>query len=257
MKKSSRKQRRSLQNDYILMREIDENVMYLGSTTAPTKRELVASLKVSGTNLALKSTDEQIALMSRWRDLLSSLHYPIQILTQIVPLDISMIRAQYEGAGSGEEGETERQLRSEHLAFIQHVQESHTLFTRTSHILVPSRPSQFSASSIGTIFLDLLWPPRRKRRQRKQRQETFQHLQQQLDLRVRDLSRMLARMHLPSERLGGDSLLQFYASCVLAKRALSPLKPVIIRALDHALHPTPILLPPEPSENLWEGEPLV
>jgi hypothetical protein len=257
MKRSSKNQRRSLQNDYVLLREIQGNALYLGSPTAPTKRELVASLKVLGTNLALKSSHEQLSLISRWRDLLASLHYPIQILTRILPLDMQGYLAQFTGPAPTNETEKEQQLREEHIALIKDIEQSHTLYERSSHIVIPSRSTAIAIRSTNAFLQELFWPPLRKRRQRQQRQETFQQLHQQLDGRARDLSRMLARMRLSTERLGGETLLHFYASCVLAKRTLKPIKPPLIAALDHAFLPIPSLFPEAYSDGEETEQPLV
>ena len=88
----------SIQQHYVRAREVRGEVLCLFSAASPTRRAYRAILEVSALNFLLKAEDEQEALIERYRSLLKSLTFSVQIIVRHQRLDlrpsVARIRAQ-------------------------------------------------------------------------------------------------------------------------------------------------------------------
>src|SRR5205085_4063430 len=79
----------SVQRDLLLVRETSGDMLCLYAPSSPTRRSYRAVLEVAPINLALKSEDEQEAIIERFGALIRSLSYPLQVLVRNQRLDLS------------------------------------------------------------------------------------------------------------------------------------------------------------------------
>ena len=87
---SSRGRRRlgSVQQGYVAAEAVIGNVLVL-ATPNPSHRDYCAVLEVCSLNYALKTVGEQEAILAGYRAFLNGLTFPIQLLVQVRPLDLT------------------------------------------------------------------------------------------------------------------------------------------------------------------------
>ena len=87
----------SVQERFVHVREVHDQVLCLASDRSPTRRDYVTVLEVEGINYGLKSPEEQNAIIARYRALLNGLSFPLQILVRIFPLNLAPYLAHLTG----------------------------------------------------------------------------------------------------------------------------------------------------------------
>jgi type IV secretory pathway VirB4 component len=225
----------SLQQHYVRVREIMGDVLCLSSPTSPTRRTYRAVVEVSALNFLLKAEEEQEALVERYRQLLKSLTFPLQILLRHQRLDLrpylARIRAQIPHTS-----ETTQEIALParyspawpNLAtgledLLRQLGSRRTLIERHCYLVIPAPELPAPAKR----FL------RRKRRQA-EREELLARVLQELDIRVEMVQQQLAALGLRSRRIGGEELARFYQSCLVPERALEhPLTSEHFAAVGH------------------------
>src|SRR6266699_793628 len=95
----------SVQERFVHVREVHDQIVCLASDRSPTRRDYVTMLEVEGVNYGLKSPEEQNAIIAKYRALLNGLSYPLQILVRILPLNLAPYVAHLTGVSpAGQEG---------------------------------------------------------------------------------------------------------------------------------------------------------
>src|SRR5438045_1345588 len=79
----------SVQRDFVRLRETTGDMLCLYASTSPTRRMYRAVLEVTPINFLLKAEDEQEAIIERFRALIKSLTFPLQILVRNQCLDLT------------------------------------------------------------------------------------------------------------------------------------------------------------------------
>src|SRR5260221_11387248 len=80
---------KSVQRDILSVRETSGDMLCLYAPGSPTRRSYRAVLEVAPINLAIKTEDEQEAIIERFAALIRSLSYPLQVLVRNHRLDLS------------------------------------------------------------------------------------------------------------------------------------------------------------------------
>lgn len=238
----------SIQHHYVRAREVRGDVLCLFSATSPTRRVYRAILDVSALNFLLKSEEEQEALVERYRGLLKSLTFSLQILLRHQRLDlrpyVAQLREQIPHLPEvSEQVEASWQdLASGLEDLLRQLGSKKTLIERHCYLVIPAP--------------DLLAPSQRIWR-RKHRQEQHENLLaralQELEIRVEMVQQQLAALGLRSRRLGGEELARVYQSALVPERALErPLQTIHLGSVGHL--PRVKGRGPEPEEVLTLAE---
>lgn len=166
--------------------------------------ELRAVLITSSLNLALKSEDEQQAILLQFQNLLNSLEFPIQLFAEsrrlnIKPyLDILMER---------QENVVEDLLKiqiHEYIGFIRKFAEETNIMTKHFFIVVPYVPPASSAgSSIGSLFGGSGGSD-------KEAERTFDAARIQLEQRIATILQGLSRFGVRAQKLGTEEAVELF-----------------------------------------------
>lgn len=193
------------------------------STTASTQRYLdIAEIKencvilkdgslrgvvlVSSVNFALKSEDEQNALVAGYVEFLNSFEYPFQIIIQSRKLNIDAYLNQLRDQ---QKKLTNDLLRIQVAAYIQYVQELIELgqiMTKRFFVVVPYYPGTGKARSFWDRLKELFMPGSAITLQR----DTFVKYRKELDLRVGRVVGQLQSMGIASVALDTQGMIELY-----------------------------------------------
>jgi hypothetical protein len=211
---ASKSRRGSVQAEFVRLRDIAHTVLCLSSPTNPFQCEYRAILEVSATNFTLTSEEEQELIVAGYRAFLKSLTFPLQILVRSQQLDLKpYVQSVLEGSRSIQHG-TWRELAFSHAQYVRELAARRTLLEHRFYLIIPSD----QGSDTKQHALAGLLPFGNKGT--RNRTETLEKAQQQLDLRTEVISQQLASLGLQCRRLAGYELASLYYSCLTPDRAL-------------------------------------
>jgi hypothetical protein len=211
----------SVQTEFVRVRDIAHNVLCLASPTSTTQREYRAILEVSATNYTLRSEEEQESMIAGYRSFLKSLTFPIQILVRSQQLDLRpYVQSLLETSTTTMPDGTWRELALSHAQYVRELAARRTLLEHRFYLILPAD----QGSDTKQHALAGLVPFGKKGA--RNRSESLEKAQQQLDLRAEVIAQQLASLGLQCRRLSGYELAALYASCLTPDRALRyPLPP--------------------------------
>jgi hypothetical protein len=243
----------SVQQHFVHAREIMGEVLCLYAPLSPTKRSYCTILEISTINFLLKSSEEQDALVERYRSMLKALTFPVQIIVRNQPLDlqpyIALVQSQvptYQASEAiiplfqeeaslqnsaapfaGAEGTTGAkvwaQLAAGLEAFIQQIGSQRTLVERHCYLIIPAPDPVISSRRFAF---------RKKRRARQE--EITERCLQELAIRCDMVQQQLAALGLRTHRVVGEHLARVYQSFLSPARAFShPLQRAHLATVGH------------------------
>lgn len=135
---------------------------------------------VSSTNFALKSEEEQNALIAAYQNLLNSLDFPLQILIHSRILDISSYLEKLRSLEAGQTNELLRIQMSEYIEYVGRLVETANIMSKTFYVIVP-----YTAEAVKDTFSSKIAKIFNPAKTISNRQEDFQKaklgLQKRLD----------------------------------------------------------------------------
>ena len=199
MRNKKAKQAPPTQN-YLDIAEIREGIVVLKDGT------LRAVLMVSSINFALKSEDEQQAIIQGYMSFLNSLEYPIQIVIQSRKMNID--------AYLGSLGEAERATKNDALrnqildyrSFIQELVSLGEIMQKKFYVVIPYDP----LTDKGKGFFKRLGETLSPARILKLKSVQFAERKKQIDRRVSIIQGALQSMSLNSVQLDTQGLMELY-----------------------------------------------
>jgi hypothetical protein len=182
--------------------EIKENAVVLRDGT------LRAVLLVSSINFALKSDDEQTAIVSAYVGFLNSLEFPIQIVMQSRRLQI---QPYLDNLAKREREMTNELLRvqiADYRSFVKELVDIGQIMTKRFYVVVPYNPLTNKNTGFWTRFKDVLRPSGSVRLKEK----NFQERKKDLDGRVHHVTGGLESIGLTVAPLDTQALIELYYS---------------------------------------------
>ncbi|MEK9174907.1 MAG: hypothetical protein AAB725_02975 [Patescibacteria group bacterium] len=178
-------------------REIKDNIVILRNGG------LRAILMVSSINFALKSQEEQEAVINRFQDLMNSLDYTIEIVVQSRQLDIS----EYLGFLNERTGlQTNELLKiqtAEYINFIQELIKLTNVMSKFFYVVVSLSP----VAVLETGFLSKILP--KKKTEGPSRSDlNFENQKNTLQQRIDQITGLLSSMGLKAVPLEKESLIE-------------------------------------------------
>ena len=131
----------SKSQDFIPIDDIREGVVVLKNG------EYRGVLITSSHNLALKSDDEQLAIITGFQSFLNSLDFDVQVYIQSRRFDIAPYMASLKISLEKAENDLLRLQISEYIEFIQRFVSEHNIMTKRFFVIVPYLPSIMSGMS--------------------------------------------------------------------------------------------------------------
>ncbi len=119
-------------------------------------RSLRMVLMISSLNFALKSTDEQMAILGQFQNFLNSLDFHIQIFIQSRRLDIRPYLATLEERMAAQTNDLLKVQTREYIGFIKNFTSTTEIMTKSFFVVVPYTPAILTAGKskgfIGSFF---------------------------------------------------------------------------------------------------------
>ena len=163
-------------------------------------------LLVTSMNFALKSYDEQMAVMAQFQNLLNSLEFPVQIAIQSRRLDIRPYMASLEEKRREEQNDLIKMQITEYGQFIQNFTESVNIMEKKFFIVVSYTPAVFGKASnpVGMISSLLGATPTNTVMD----DQTFEEIKSQLEQRTDLVAAGVTRTGLKAVRLGTEETIE-------------------------------------------------
>ncbi|GHO49188.1 VirB4 family type IV secretion system protein [Ktedonospora formicarum] len=222
-----RQKHRWVQEDIIKARAIHQQILCLASET-PGCFDYATVLQVEGICYDLKGEDEQHLINELYQAFLASLPYDIQILWRVLPLDIQQYGSQFtlseratHTQGAAPIAETAQEpwhpVADDHATLLSHLGARRTLLERSLYLLLKIEGAPHRQVPVWQRWMHA------SHTRHSSQAEAFEQAKMELDVRVREVSRLLSNMGLAVKRLEGTRMLtRFYASCVLHARQSLP-----------------------------------
>ncbi len=191
--------------DFVPIKEIRDGVVVLKDGSM---RALVLT---SSLNFALKSSDEQNAIILQFQNFLNSLDFSVQIFIQSKKLDIRPYIALLEERYKEQMTELMKIQTREYIDFIKTFVESSNIMTKSFFIVVPYAPPAISAGKNPlTGFMNKNKTADQKKDQKTLVNEEFEEYRSQLEQRVGVVEQGLVRCGIRVVELGTEEVVELY-----------------------------------------------
>lgn len=167
---------------------------------------LRAVLLISSINFALKSEDEQNALISNYVGFLNSLNFPLQIVAQSRKLQIQPYLDKLIQIERGLANELLKVQLADYRAFIKELVEIGQIMTKRFYVVVPYDPLSNKKKGFYARMKEVFKPAAAVR----MKEERFQERKYDLDSRVRQVSGGLEGMGLQVVQMNTQALIELY-----------------------------------------------
>jgi len=163
-----------------------------------------AILMTSSLNFALKSSDEQIAILSQFQNFLNSLEFSIQIFVQSRDLDIRPYIALLEDRFKQQDSELMRIQTREYIGFIKSFIEGANIMTKHFFIVIPY------ATSVIKRKKGLLSFGSKSKKSEEEESASFEESRSQIEQRVAVIEQGLARTGVRIANLGTEEIIELF-----------------------------------------------
>ena len=197
------KQKARAAQDFVPIKEIRDGVAILKN--GGLRLVLIAS----SVNFALKSEDEQTAMLLQYQNFLNSLDFHIQIFVESRKLDIRPYLETLEALEKDQLNDLLKIQTREYIEFIKKFTESTNIMSKTFFVVVPYDPPIFSQR---TGFLRRLFPGRPKESDNGGvgQVDNFDEQRTQLEQRAGVVEQGLARVGVRVVELGTQELVELF-----------------------------------------------
>jgi len=191
---------RSATQQYLDIAEIRDNTVIMRDST------MRSVLLISSINFALKSEDEQNAIISAYVSFLNNIDFPLQIVVQSRELNID----EYINTLKQKEREQTNELlkvqTSEYIQYIGELISMGKIMNKRFYIVIPYNPLSDKHKGFFTSLSDTFKPTSLI----KMKEDIFLRRRQQLNRRVESVVSGLASMGLNAIELDTQSLIELY-----------------------------------------------
>jgi hypothetical protein len=167
-----------------------------------------AVVLASSLNFALKSADEQSAIVAQFQNFLNSLNFSVQIFVQSRRLDIRPYIALLENRQREQTGDLLKVQTKEYIEFIKSFTESTSIMTKSFFVVIPYSPALLNSgkkSGLGGFM------QRKDKKQDAQNKiENFEENRSQLEQRLEVVEQGLVRCGIRVVQLGTEELVELY-----------------------------------------------
>jgi len=187
---------------YLPIAEIKEDLVVLKDGT------FRAVIMVSSINFALKSEDEQNALISSYVGFLNSIDFPLQIVVQSRKMQIQPYLDKLTQKEKEQHNELLRVQIADYKSFIEELVEIGQIMTKRFYVVVPYDPLSNKKKTFWSRFMEVLSPAKSVRL----KEERFKERKKEMDLRLRQVVGGLQSMGVNAVQLNTQALIELYYS---------------------------------------------
>ncbi len=183
--------------DFVPIEEVVNNAIVLKDGT------LEAVLMTSSVNFALKSTDEQAALLAQFQNFLNGLDFSIQIFIQSRRLDIRPYLAVLEERFAEQTSTILKLQTREYIEFVKNFTENSEIMTKSFFIIIPYGSSTIARpGGMRGLF------SKKSAAKTEAGRLAIQEMQTQLDQRVAVVEQGMHRIGIRTVRLGTEEIIE-------------------------------------------------
>lgn len=190
--------------EFVPVKEVRDGVVILKDGS------MRAVLLASSLNFALKSPDEQQAIIFQFQNFLNSLNFSIQIFVQSRRLDIRPYIALLEERVKDQTGDLMKMQTKEYIEFIKSFTESTNIMTKSFFIVVPYSPPMMTSSGSGSIASQFLSNRKNKKEVELDKMKEFEEHRSQLEQRMGVVEQGLVRSGIRAVQLGTEELIELF-----------------------------------------------
>jgi len=187
--------------EFVPIKEIRDGIVVLKDGS------MRAIALVSSVNFALKSADEQQAIILQFQNFLNSLDFSIQISIQSRELDIRPYISMLESRYKNELGDLMKIQIREYIQFVKNFVDQTSIMTKTFFVVIP-----FSPTAINTEagVLNQFVNKKETKESAKANKDHFEENRTQLEQRIGAVSQGLTRCGLRSIQLGTEEIVELF-----------------------------------------------
>lgn len=189
--------------EFVPIKEVRDGVIILKDGSM---RAIVLS---SALNFALKSTDEQEAIIYQFQNFLNSLDFSVQISVQSRELDIRPYLAILEKRSNDELNDLLKIQIREYLQFVRNFTENQNIMSKTFFIVIPFNPIYIIGPNKGKGLSGIL-PNANKKQNVTEKTDNFEENRMQLEQRVSVVEQGLMRCGIRSVALGTEEAVELF-----------------------------------------------
>ncbi len=186
--------------EFVPIKEVRDGVIILKDGS------LRVLLMASSINLALKSQDEQQAIIGQFQNFLNSLEFTVEFSIQSRDLDIRPYIALLQDRYAQELDELMKIQIREYMAFIKDFTERANIMTKNFFIVVPYDPALVNRS--GGILGSIL--PKSSKGMGPLADEQFEQYRTQLEQRISVIEQGLVRTGVRTVKLGTEEVIELF-----------------------------------------------
>ncbi|MFH1286540.1 MAG: hypothetical protein ABII02_02190 [Candidatus Magasanikbacteria bacterium] len=201
-KPKSKKPKKPTTQAHLPIAEIKDGVVILKDGT------LRSVLMTSSINFALKSEDEQNALISGYVSFLNGIDFPLQIVVQSRKLQMTPYLEMLSTMEKEQPNELLRMQIADYRSFVDELVEIGQIMTKKFYVVIPYDPLSNKKKSFFARLKEVMKPALTVRL----KEERFQKRKQDLDLRVRQVISGLQGVGLQVVPLDTQALIELYYS---------------------------------------------
>jgi len=184
--------------DFVPIQEIRDGIVVLKDGSM---RSIVLA---SSLNFALKSSDEQNAIISQFQNFLNSLDFSVQIFVQSKRLDIRPYIALLEERYKEQSTELMKIQTREYIEFIKTFVENSSIMTKSFFIVIPYSPAILSSSKNPMNLFT------KDNEDKLLKNEEFDEYRSQLEQRTSVVEQGLVRCGIRLAELGTEEVVELY-----------------------------------------------
>jgi hypothetical protein len=188
--------------DFVPIKEIRDGIVILKDGS------MRMILMASSLNIALKSEDEQSALLFQFQNFLNSLDFSIQIFIQSRRLDIRPYIALLEGRMHEQLDDLLKIQTKEYVGFIKNLTETTNIMTKNFFIVVPYTASMLGGK--GSPFPVNFGKKRSADEKKLDSLEAFDENRTQLDQRASVVAQGMGRLGIRVVELGTEEAIELF-----------------------------------------------
>ncbi len=191
--------------DFIPFREVRDGIVIMKDDS------LRAVLMASSLNIALKSQDEQTAIILQFQNFLNSLEFSLQFYIQSRRLDIRPYLALLEEREKEQVNDLMKIQTREYIGFIKNFTDTTNIMSKSFFIVVPYTANILSGAKkggFGLPFFGSSSSPREKNT--KEWLENFEESKTQIEQRIGVIEGGLTRLGVRVARLGTEEIIELF-----------------------------------------------
>ncbi len=189
--------------DFVPIKEVRDGIVILKNGS------LRALLMASSINLALKSNDEQQAIIGQFQNFLNSLEFTVQFYIESRELDIRPYIALLEERYVKELDDLMKIQIREYIAFIRDFTERANIMTKNFFIVVPYDPALIArGGGLGSAISSIL--PTKKESSSALGDSQFEQYRTQLEQRISVIEQGLVRTGVRTVKLGTEEVIELF-----------------------------------------------